>query len=149
MDSKILEMTFYGNIKRITGWRLLFGTFGLTGFCKAVGNPWPTLMYSCFTKMLLGDSARSPCNSDEAHFRVQVVFDHIKELCCFGVCECFWLLHLWLQVYQKVLDYRWMVAVLIPSRRWNVLLIGLLWWWSLSLLHPWLCKHKEVQMLCK
>ena len=65
----IFEMTFRSIIKKITGRRLLVGPFGLPGLCKAVSNPWPNLIYLCFAKMLLRDSAMRSFTSVAAYFR--------------------------------------------------------------------------------
>ena len=85
----IFEMTFHSTVKRNTGRRLLIGSFSLSGFYEAVSNLWPTLIYLCFAKMLLRDSAMRSYNSVRAYFRSSGVFDHIQELCCCRVCECF------------------------------------------------------------
>ena len=63
------EMTFRSIIKTITRRRYFVDPFGLPVFCKAVSNPWPTLIYSCFAKMLLRDSAMRSCYSVGAYFR--------------------------------------------------------------------------------
>ena len=65
----IFGITFRIIIKGITGRRLLVGPSRLQGFCKAVTNLWPTLIYSCFAKMLLEESAMKSCNSVGTYFR--------------------------------------------------------------------------------
>ena len=69
LNIAIFEMTFRSIIKKITGRRLLVDPFALPGFWKAVNNPWPLLIYLCFAKMLLRDSAMRSCNSGGAYFR--------------------------------------------------------------------------------
>ena len=103
LDNTMYELTFRSTIKKINVRRLLVGSFGLPGFCKAVSNPWLTLIYSCFAKMLLTDPVMRSCSSSWACFRSSGCIWSYAVLCCFEVCECFWLL-LWLFDYQEVLD---------------------------------------------
>ena len=110
-------MTFNTVSKRITGQILLVGPFCAPGFCKAVSNPWPTLIYLCFAKMLLRDSAMSSCNSGEAYFRssgLQSVWMPLAtSYLAVDVSK-----GLWLPMNGSNFDF---------SGHWNVLWSGLLW----------------------